>query len=518
MLLSLGFCMGTLAAADLSGLIVAEHDGSPVVSAAVTIRRGSDVVAETATDERGVFRAPNLASAEYTLTATKASFTNAERRVALAAAGEDLFVQLTKLGVISGRVTDGKGAAVGQVVVAAVPVQPGIPLRVYNARPKGAATDSRGRYRIFGLPAGDYIVVLLGGNARSMAAISTNGVVNTGASQTNAAQFYPSTRSPVTLSIRSGEEHSDIDFTSYTGPTFSVRGTVSGPSPETPYRLSLVAEGVGVPVASATAQPGKEFVFDRVAPGTYKIVAARLVSNAGNLLQQLESGQIVVNVGQAEMAQILAELRAEAAKEVPSVPAFAEAIVTVTAADMTAIALSARPGIEAKLVYQPAANCPATAQLNLEPFEFLGAGAMARKLDAGQETLIPALPTGAYGVTLNLPETSGCYAATTAIDFRQVSSGTAIPIVAAPLGSAQGKVDTTGYKTEDFTIRVITADGVVTRTLPLAKDSTFSVANLRPGRYRISVMRRTEARVIAADQEVVVESGAAALAEFPALP
>ncbi|MEO8098649.1 MAG: carboxypeptidase regulatory-like domain-containing protein [Acidobacteriota bacterium] len=517
-LFSIAFSIAaTLAAADLTGLVVAEHDGSPVIGAAVTLRSADKVVAEFETDDSGRFRAAGLPTAEYVVVATKASFTTAERRIALSQAGANVLLQVTKLGVISGRVTDGQGNGIRNIVVAAVPAAPdGGALRTYGLRPAGAVTDASGRYRIFGLPAGDYVVLQLAGNARSIASL-TNGVTPD-TSRGSTADYYPSNRAPRVLSIRSGEQHTNIDLKGYTGPLFTVRGTVSGPGPETPYRVSLVAEVVGIPVSAVTAQPGKEFQFDRVAPGTYKLVATRQVSAATSLLEAINSGQIVLSA--ANEAAILQQLAAERAANplaAQAEPVFGETTITVSQ-DLTGVTLSARPGVDTKLIYQPAKGCPASVQLTLNPTEYMGVGGTNKKLEAGKELLLTGIPSAAYSIALTLPESSGCYAATPLIDFRQVSPGTAVPIIAANMGHVQGKVDTTASLTEEFTIALIAPDGFTKRTLALAKDSSFSIPNLRPGRYRLSVTRRSATRTVAADQQVVVESGATAQVDFPALP
>jgi len=511
----------TLAAADLSGIVVAEHDGSPVVAAAITLRSGGRVVAELEADSSGLFRAPGLPAAEYVVVATKASFTTAERRVVLTEAGADVLLQVAKLGVISGRVTDNQGNGIRNIVVAAVPVPAdGGPLRVYNSRPKGTSTDARGSYRVFGLTAGDYVVVALAGSARSIANVTNAVAADT--SHGNTAEFYPSGRSPIVLPVRSGEEHTNINFTGYTGPLFTIRGTVNGPSPDTPYRVSLVADAAGVPLGNATAQPGKEFQFDRVAPGTYKIVATRqAASGANSIVELINSGQIVIT--SANEAAVLRELEAARTAGViaPSTqraePAFGETTVTVSG-DLTGVTLSARPGVDAKLLYQAASGCPTSVQLTLNPIEYMGAGSNAKKLDAGVEAPVTGIPSAAYSISLDLPESSGCYAVTSSIDFRQVSAGVTVPIVVANMGHLQGKVDTTGHATGEFTIALIAPDGIIKRTLSLTQDSSFSIANLRPGRYRLSVSRRSATRVVAADQNIVVESGATAQVEFPALP
>lgn len=507
----------TLAAADLSGLVVAEHDGSPVVAAAISVRNGEKVIAELETDDTGIFRARGLAVAEYTIAATKASFTTAERRVALADAGLDILLQVTKLGVISGRVTDNQGNGIRNMVVTAIPVPADNgPLRVPTARPKGAATDATGRYRIFGLTAGDYVVAALAGNGRSVANV-TNGVT-ADTSHGSSAELYPSSRSPRIFSIRGGEEHTNMNFTGYAGPLFTIKGTVSGPSPETAYRVSLVAEVAGIPLGTATAQPGKEFQFDRVAPGTYKIVAMRLPSNAQAIIDIINSGQIVItSANEAAIMRELEAARAEIANNPKAEPAFGETIVTVTQ-DLAGVTLSARPGVDAKLLYQPAPGCPASVQVTLNPIEYLVTGSTSKKLEAGKELSLTGMPSAAYSVSLDLPESSGCYAATSLVDFRQTSSGAAIPIVAAHMGSIQGKIDTTGHALAEFTVVVILPDGITKRTFSPERDSSFSIPNLIPGRYRVSVARRSAARVIAADQDVAVQSGATAQVEFPPLP
>lgn len=509
-----------LTAADLSGLVVAEHDGSPVAAAAITLRTNGKVVAELDTNDAGLFRATGLAAAEYVVTATKASFTTAERTIILTDAGGDAFLQITKLGVISGRVTDNQGNPVRNIVVAAVPAPTdGGPLRLYSTRPTGAVTDASGRYRLFGLTAGDYMVVALAGNARSIANVPNGATSDT--SHGSTAEFYPSSRSPRVFSIRSGEQHNNIDFQGYSGPLFTIRGNVVGPGPDSPYRLSLVAEVAGIPLASATAQPGKEFQFDRVAPGTYKIVATRVVATGmNNLLDLINSGQIVVT--SANEATILRELEAaRAADTAPNPqrpePTFGETIVNVSQ-DLNGVTLSAHSGVDAKLKYQPASGCPSSVQLTLNPIDYMGTVSIGKKLEEGTEVPLTGIPSATYSVALNLPSSSSCYAATSLIDFRQVSAGATVPIVAAKMGQIQGKVDTAGSATDDFAIVLISPDGITRRTFPLARDSSFSIPNVQPDRYRVSVNRRSATRVVAAEQNVIVESGMTAQVEFPTLP
>lgn len=512
----------TLFAADITGLVVAEHDGAPIVAAAITVRSAGQVVAEFETDESGRFRAPGLPAADYTVEAAKASFGAAERRVSLADQNTDLFLPLTKLGVISGRVIDSQGNGIRNVVVAAAPAPTdGGPVRLLNSRPTGAATDASGRYRIFGLPPGDYIAVALTGNARNIANVPNGIAADT--SRGSTAEFYPSTRNPTLLSIRSGEEHTNINFTGYAGPLFSISGNVIGPSPETGYRVALVAEGVHTPLLTAIAQPGQPFKLDRVAPGAYRLVAVRQPPSGSNLIELINTGQILVNA--ANVDALIRELEAAGAAgstgadaPVPPPPAFGETTVTVVSQDIANLTLSARPGVDAKLVYQAGDGCPTPVQLVLNPIEYMGLGTTVRRVTAGEEALFTGMPPAPYTVGLNLPESSGCYAATATIDFRAISSGSTVPIVAAPLGRIEGKVDTTGYRAEEFTVALLTPEGVRARTLPLAADSTFSMPNLLPGRYRVSVTRRSATRAIAADQDISVTSGATARLEFPALP
>jgi hypothetical protein len=148
----------------------------------------------------------------------------------------------------------------------------------------------------------------------------------------------------------------------------------------------------------------------------------------------------------------------------------------------------------------------------------MGVGSSSKKLEAGTELPLTGIPSATYGVAVEMPATSGCYAATSIIDFRQLSSGAIVPIVVAPMGRIQGKVDTTGYAADDFTIVLISPDGITKRSFALGRDSGFAIPNVRPDHYRLSVSRRSASRVVAADQNVTVESGATAEVNFPALP
>ena len=166
----------------------------------------------------------------------------------------------------------------------------------------GGTTDDRGVYRIFGLPAGDYII---GGAARSTAPASVGAEVHlttdldvnharTAAPQVPpppdrgvafAATYFPGTplaAQASRISLHAGEERDGIDFALQLVATARVEGTVYGPEGPVPSGTSVTMLASGqtafpdVPfegLRTTRAAADGSFSFSNVSPGQYTLLA-----------------------------------------------------------------------------------------------------------------------------------------------------------------------------------------------------------------------------------------------------
>ena len=147
-------------------------------------------------------------------------------------------------------------------------------------------TDDCGAYRVYGLPAGDYIVgaqprfdpsVRPGTQGNAVRLMSRDGSVSK--EMLLSQVFHPSSTDPTRagrVSVRAGEERSGIDVQLEYVPLATVSGTVNLPAGfsaarVTLWRLDELAQPQSGPVASVDAQG--RFRFPPVAPGRYRVTA-----------------------------------------------------------------------------------------------------------------------------------------------------------------------------------------------------------------------------------------------------
>jgi len=167
--------------------------------------------------------------------------------------------------------------------------------RALRASPQGNSgrTDDRGRYRLFGLQPGTYVVQAVAGDVLS----ATIGYV---------PLFYPGTpaidlATPTKLAIDAAA--AGIDLTLLSQPTRRVRGTVFDPvGNPTAVMVTLTArsrsDGIQTePIRSSTSQDGT-FVFNNIAPGNYIVQASAYGSSvpAANVPMSQQFAEAFVTV------------------------------------------------------------------------------------------------------------------------------------------------------------------------------------------------------------------------------
>jgi protocatechuate 3,4-dioxygenase beta subunit len=303
------------ATAVLSGTVVTDDlDARPVRHARVTCsspQLRSDITAVT--DDRGRFTFAALPAGRYTIRTTKAGWVatmyGAKRPlragvpIALAD-GEtvEIVARLPRGAVITGTVLDENGQPSVNTAVRAMRFTMHDGERRLLTFGASGTTDDRGMYRIYGLPAGEYIV---GTAARSTSPAPAASLVrltsehDVAHARTAAAgvppppprrvaftsTFFPGTpfaAQAARLTLGAGEEREGIDFALRLVATARVEGSVFSPDGVIPpgTQVTLLASGdtsfPDVPLdglrTSFTAADGT-FAFSGVSPGEYTLLA-----------------------------------------------------------------------------------------------------------------------------------------------------------------------------------------------------------------------------------------------------
>jgi Carboxypeptidase regulatory-like domain len=303
---------GVRPSAVLSGTVVSDDgEAVPVRHVRVTCTGAAELM--TVTDDRGRFTFARLPAGRYTIRMTKAGWVPAMYGAKgplrpgtpiPIADGQTLEIvaRLPRGAVITGAVIDESGQpSIGTTVRAMRSTVQNGERRLVTFGSSGT-TDDRGVYRIFSLPAGDYIV---GAAARSTAPAPPGADVRlttdldvhharTAAPQVPpppdrgvafSSTFFPGTplaAQASRISLRTGEERGGIDFALQLVPTARVEGSVYSPEGAVPAgtQVTLLASGQtafpDVPFdglrTTGVAADGA-FSFGSVAPGQYTLLA-----------------------------------------------------------------------------------------------------------------------------------------------------------------------------------------------------------------------------------------------------
>jgi len=322
--------------AVLTGTVVVdEPNGQPVRRALITATLTSDArsMYQTSTDDRGRFQLDSLPGASVRLVASKPGYVvtyygakQPGSTIALPIAlanGEsvEVTVRLPRGAAIAGTVTDENGEPLPSVGVRVQRVtMSALGQRVLTPT-TGAlipSTDDRGAYRIFGLAAGDYVVMaqprMVGaGEVRQATAAelqwaerqvrASGGAIAgapgdtstpaTGQTIAYASVFYPGTVNAASagiVSLASGQERIGIDLRMQFVPTARVEGVVTNvdgqparglqvmliPESDVPndsQRLMVLMEvGMLASTVATTAADGS-FSLQGVEPGSYAVLA-----------------------------------------------------------------------------------------------------------------------------------------------------------------------------------------------------------------------------------------------------
>jgi hypothetical protein len=308
----IAIAMSAASAASIDGVVVEDRSGASVGFAEVRVVRLADaaVLADLETDSDGHFRTPDLAPGEYRLRISKPNYLDATLPFRVEDSpqqSEPLSVKLVRCGVIAGRVTDAEGQPLsGATVFAMKRGADDAPLRPSLDRAGSfALVDETGAYRLHHLPPGRYAVAAAYGH--STLAVGTYGGLEPVSAAGSGVLLFPGNSHPRIFEVSSGDEYTGIDFAVAPGGVHNLRGKVESPDSRTGFWLSLVAhEQPALATAVAQAEPGGDFRFDGIPPGSYDLLASGPVLGRMQQGAELDDkplfGRITVDVGATDVA------------------------------------------------------------------------------------------------------------------------------------------------------------------------------------------------------------------------
>lgn len=253
----------------ITGTVVTES-GQPLENVVIWVRTysSSQPVQMALTDHEGKFEVNGLEPLSYQIL-TRHSVYNLQPRDDGTPnnyhIGDSVKFVMVKGGVITGTVTTRTGEPVIGVRVRVIRVPNGDTF-------KERTTDDRGFYRVYGLPAGKYVLAA-GGDGGAFSVDPYAGDVMT---------YSPaSTRDTAAeINVREGEEIANVDIRYRGDPGRTVSGTVSDASGGlTEAYVSLIFSGESGSQSNAGSYPlgdNRGFVFYGVDDGDYTIIARKV--------------------------------------------------------------------------------------------------------------------------------------------------------------------------------------------------------------------------------------------------
>ena len=372
----------------LGGIVVAADSSRPLRNATVVVIGAlTGVIRVTATDADGRFVVPNLPADRYLVGASKLPFVGAVAgakrparpgtAIALANGEKNLnvVVRLSAAAAISGVITDEKGQPATNVIVSAQQWKQQGSDRVLVSPPgvQSTPTDDRGRYRVFGLPPGEYVVSAFRNapaGSRTLSEAEVDAALRGGtvpvvpmtqATERYASVFFPGTaRSPdaTPVAVDSGDERLNIDFVVRPVRIARVDGVVTTSDGQPPAQ-AMVQFTTTVMGTSVRIMPDGRFTAPNLIPGTYTVLA------------------------QTVGAQPLQ---------------FASTRIEIEGADLSGLELTLRPPLDfaGQLVFNGTSLAPALANRRVPVRNLSGAA-------GADPTVSPTSATGAFQVTRVLP-------------------------------------------------------------------------------------------------------------------
>ncbi|MSO50009.1 MAG: carboxypeptidase regulatory-like domain-containing protein [Acidobacteria bacterium] len=535
---------------EIAGLIVTDEETpQPVRRGLVRALASGGDPRSVYTDATGRFVFPDLPLGSYTIEASKPGFVRtafgARRHdrpgtpvnLTDALRSQNLQMRMPRGGVITGRIVDEYGQPASGTNVRAQLVRTVNGERTLSNVPMagalfGESTDDRGVYRLYGLPAGDYVISATPrysawGDIRRMTETdisaaqqamkqpaATDAATDPPITMGYTAVFYPGALTAAqagVITLKTGEERSGVDVSVQFVRTASIEGVVLGPGSVRLEavellmmpRLSSSGSAMIVNISSANRRvaPDGKFSYTGITSGAYTISAR--VNQEG------------------------------------TPPLWASADVDIDGQPVSGVTLGLQEGmnIVGQMVFDADGVDPPTlftrARLNLIPAEgnvMVGMGANSTQISASGGVSIKGVPPGRYRVnaTFNTPEAN--WILKSAVIKGKDALDTALELAAgdtitdavftftnrtqALTGTLQ---DASKRPAPDYTVVLFPADRALwgsTRRVRSTRPGTggkFAFANLPAGAYRIAAVTDIGAEELR-DPALLEELAAASIA------
>jgi hypothetical protein len=332
------------ATASIRGVVVKLGTSDPVAKAVVQLVKAGDDSVEpqavaTGTDGRFQFR--NLAAGSYQLLATRSGYldtaygqrgpSGSGRNLVIASGAtiDDIRLQMTATGAISGRVFDDTGEPLANVPIQALKDSYDEGQRTLTEI-KGDETNDLGEFRIFWLPPGQYIIRAQpqgsdaankifvmhgeGGKSISFGEIRRDSPADK-LGEAYVPVYYPGTTEPQSatrVEVRPGADIRGVDFSLLRVSTRKVRGTVIDSTtglPASQGSVQLIPRGDGGASHTPAASPGDRGMFEisGVLPGSYFLVATARLGTPNDVRVML--GRIPIEVRNTNLNDLVVTLR-----------------------------------------------------------------------------------------------------------------------------------------------------------------------------------------------------------------
>ena len=269
-----------LTTGSITGRVVNES-GQPLSNVRVSARPvGSSRSEETTiTDNEGKFEVIGFEAMSYQISAWLSAYTPLPRDESAPTnyrIGDSVKIVMTKGGVITGTVTTQSGEPVVRVRVRAKMLGDRSRLPYpYGEMPYERTTDDRGVYRIFGLPAGTYVLSAGGSSGLNPS--------NEDPYENDVPTYAPASNrdTAAEISVRAGEETTNIDIRYRGEPGRIISGSVTkqlgGPTGFSVV-LTSAADGGSELTLGTFQQPGdRGFIFRGLDDGDYHLTARATV-------------------------------------------------------------------------------------------------------------------------------------------------------------------------------------------------------------------------------------------------